>query len=115
VTFYTGKDEAYHLNLLNDDIERFLCPWAFDTSKPVSFGGKTYKSTLIDFIDERPYVHMLSALRMHHIVRDEQSAVQTANYDVDEVVATSSRSVLVSYADGTTKHLIHVTSNCDCV
>ena len=115
VAFYSGKDEAYHLNLLNDEIERFLCPWAFDASKPVSFGGKIYKSTLIDFIDERPYVHMLSSFRMHHIVRDEQSAIETANYDVDEVVATSSRSILVSYADKTTKHLIHVTSNCECV
>src|SRR5690606_39141594 len=29
VAFMPGKDEAYHLTLLNDDIERFLCPWAF--------------------------------------------------------------------------------------
>ena len=115
VAFHPGKDEAYHLNLLNDDIERFLCPWAFDVSKSVSFVGKIHKSTLVDFIDERPYVHVVSAFRMHHIVRNEQSAIQTANYDVDEVVATSSRSVLVSYADGTTRHLIRVTPNCECV
>ncbi len=115
VTFHAGKDEAYHVNLLNDDIERFLCPWAFDASKPVSFGGKIHRSTLIDFIDERPYVQVLTAFKMHHIIRNEQSAVQTANYDVEEVVATSSRSVLVSYAEGITKHLIHVTSNCECV
>lgn len=115
VTFHPGHDEAYYLNLLNDEIERFLCPWAFDTSKAVSFGGTIHKSTLIDFIEERPYVHVLSAFKVHHIIRDEQSVVQTANYDVEEVVTSSSRSVLVSYADGTTKHLIHVTSNGACV
>jgi len=115
VTFRPHMDEAYHLNVLNDDIERFLCPWAFDTSKTVAFGGKIHKSTLIDFIDELPYVHVVSAFKMHHIIRDEQHAIQTANYDVEEVVATSSRSILVSYADAATRHLIHVTPNCECV
>lgn len=115
VIFRPQVDEPYHLNLLNDDIERFLCPWAFDTSKQVSFGGRIMKSTLIDFIDGLPYVHVVSAFKMHHIIRDEQQAVQSASYDAEEVVATSSRSILVSYADATTRHLIHVTPNCDCV
>ncbi|WP_353129938.1 hypothetical protein [Parapedobacter pyrenivorans] len=115
VIFRPQLDETYHLKLLNDDIERFLCPWAFDTSTPVAFGGKIQKSTLIDFIDGLPYVHVVSTFKMHLIVRDEKQTIQTATYDVEEAVATSSRSILVSYADGTTRHLIHVIPNCECV
>lgn len=115
VIFRPHMDEAYHLNLLNDDIERFLCPWAFDTSTQIAFGGTMQKSTLIDFIDELPYVHVVSAFKMHHLIRDERNAIQSAHYDVEEVVATSARSILVSYANGTIRHLIHVTPNCECV
>lgn len=109
-----NMDAAFYLNQLNDDIERFLCPWAFDTATQVSFGGKMQKSTLIDFIDERPYVYAVSGFKMHHIIRDENDAVQTAHYDVEEIVASSSRSILVSYANGTARHQIRVLQNCEC-
>uniref|UniRef100_UPI0033414329 hypothetical protein n=1 Tax=Parapedobacter defluvii TaxID=2045106 RepID=UPI0033414329 len=73
------------------------------------------KSTLVDFIDERPYVHAVSGFKMHHIIRNEDNAVQTAHYDVEEIVASSSRSILVSYANGAIRHQIRVLQNCECV
>ncbi len=115
VMLRANMDEAFYLNQLNDDIERFLCPWAFDIAKQISFGGKIQKSTLIDFIDERSYVHAVSGFKMHHIIRNEENAVQTAHYDVEEIVASSSRSILVSYANGTVRHQIRVLQNCECV
>ncbi len=114
VIFQANLDEAFHLNLLNDDIERFLCPWAFDTSRSVAFGGRMQQATLVNFIDERPYVHVVSAFKMHHIIRNEAGGVQSIEQDVQEAVASSPRSVLVSYADGTTRHLIRVIQNCEC-
>lgn len=115
VMFRPHQDEAFYLNQLNDDIERFLCPWAFDTSNAVSFGGKIQKSTLIDFIDERPYVDVVSAFKMHHIIRNEENAIQLTNNDVEEIVASSARSILVSYAEGATRHRIRAVQNCECV
>jgi len=114
VVLRPNRDAAFYLNQLNDDIERFLCPWAFDTAKQVSFGGKIQKSSLIDFIDGRPYVYAVSGFKMHHIIRDENDAVQTAHYNVEEIVASSSRSILVSYANGTARHQIRVLQNCEC-
>ena len=115
VMLRSNMDADFYLNQLNDDIERFLCPWAFDTANQVSFGGKMQKSTLVDFIDERPYVHAVSGFKMHHIIRNEDNAVQTAHYNVEEVVASSARSILVSYANGAIRHQIRVLQNCECV
>lgn len=115
VVFRPQLDETYYLNRLNDEIERFLCPWAFDHSKPIPFGSRVRKSALIDFIDELPYVDVVSDFKMHHFIRDEQYMVREAYRDVEEIVATSARSILVSYADGSTRHRIRVTPNCACV
>lgn len=114
VIFHANLDATFHVNQLNDDIERFLCPWAFDTSQSIAFGGSIQQSTLVNFIDERPYVHVVSAFKMHHIIRNEENAVQLMNQDVQEAVASSPRSVLVSYAEGTARHVINVIQNCEC-
>jgi len=107
-------DEAYYVTLLSEDIERFLCPWAFDTAKQISFGGAIQKSTLVKFIDERPYVDTVSSFKMHHLIRDEDNRLRTALYNVDTIVASSARSILVPYADGPVSHHIRVLTTCEC-
>ncbi|WP_257670734.1 baseplate J/gp47 family protein [Parapedobacter tibetensis] len=115
VKFHENSDEKFYLNQLNDDIERFLCPWAFGNGEQLSFGGKIAKSTLINFIDERPYVAVVSAFKLHHIIHNEWNHTKTITYDVDEAVASSARSALVSHDKSGVKHLINVIQNCTCI
>ncbi len=68
VKFHTGTEKGKYLKQLNEDIVKFLTPWAFDATKEVSFGGKVYASEIINFIEEREYVDYISCFRMIHIV-----------------------------------------------
>lgn len=118
VHFHEHMDEIVYRNLLDLEIEKFLCPWAWDNNKKINFGGKVNKSTLINFVEQRPYVDFLSCFKLNHIIRDNEGNVDHFQYDVDEIVATSSRSILVSHYDesnlSSPRHLIEVIQTCDC-
>lgn len=120
VKFYDNLDVAFHQQLLNLEIEKFLCPWAYDTESPISFGGSIVKSTLLNFVEERPYVDFVTCFRLDHIIEREGAVIKKANFDVETAEASTSRSILVSYCneeepDETLKrHLIETTVTCDC-
>jgi hypothetical protein len=85
-----GADAGFLQKKLNEDIKKFLSPWAYDEGKDITFGGKIHKSVILDFIEDLPYVDYLTNFKMNHI--------GVAN-DADEAVATSPRSVLVTISD----------------
>lgn len=118
VRFHDNMDEVFYRNLLDLEIEQFLCPWAWDSSQKITFGGKINKSTLINFVEERPYVDFLSCFKIHHIIRDEEGNVSKKNNDMEEIIASSSRSVLVSHFEESNlsapRHIIQVIQTCDC-
>jgi hypothetical protein len=118
VRFHDNMDEVFYRNLLDLEIEQFLCPWAWDSDHKITFGGKINKSTLINFVEERPYVDFLSCFKIHHIIRDENGKVTKKSSDLEEITASSSRSVLVSHFEesNTTnpRHIIQVIQTCDC-
>ena len=74
--------------MLQDEIMRFLSPWAYDQSSDIQFGGSIYKSTLIDFIEERYYVDFITDVKMFHSLNPGE--------DAEEVKAATARSILVS-------------------
>lgn len=118
VRFNDLMDEVFYRNLLDIEIEQFLCPWAWDNSQKITFGGKINKSTLINFVEERPYVDFLSCFKIHHIIRNEEGIVSKKIYDLEEIIASSSRSVLVSHYEESNasapRHIIQVIQTCDC-
>jgi hypothetical protein len=69
VKFYTGTDKGRYLKRLNEDIIKFLTPWAFDVNREVVFGGSVYASAIINFIEELDYVDYITCFRMIHIVK----------------------------------------------
>jgi len=118
VKFHTGTDKGRYLRRLNDDIIKYLTPWAFDETKDVIFGGKVYASNIINFIEELDYVDYITCFRIIHIINDccekETSGdllcstlqrVDFTNSDDDikitsrfktEIQASSSRAILTS-------------------
>jgi hypothetical protein len=106
---FTTDDGAYYHNLLIDEIERFLTPWAFDATQEIEFGGKVSKSKLLNFVEERSYVDYVTCFHMYHLVHGKK--------DVEEAVATSARSVFVSYAgdENNPRHIIRYENpDCNC-
>lgn len=91
VRLFDGYDEDFYLTLLNEEIVQFLSPWAFDNKTEIGFGGQIYKSELINFVEERPYVDYLIDFELIHLTKPPQP---------DQEVARASKlvSILVSAA-----------------
>lgn len=86
------EDVAFYIRTLKEEVTAFLTPWAFGQSREVSFGGKISKSTLINFIEERPYVDYITDVKMYHLTEATPNATQ----DTEEITASSGMAILVS-------------------
>lgn len=60
VKFIDGYDRGYYLNKLNDDIKRFLSPWAYDRQAEINFGSTVYSASLINYLEKQPYVDYIA-------------------------------------------------------
>ncbi len=117
VSFHEFMDEVFYRNLLDREIEQFLCPWAFDFNQKIILGGSINKSSLINFVEERPYVDFINCFKLHHIIRNDVGTVIEKKSDLEEVTAASGRSVLVSHFDEKlpeARHKIKVIQTCTC-
>ncbi|HVY70001.1 MAG TPA: hypothetical protein VHH73_08730, partial [Verrucomicrobiae bacterium] len=93
VTLRKGHNDAsFYRDQLQREITEYLTPWAFGSAADIQFGGKVYKSALINFVEERPYVDFLTDVKLFHKAGD--TAVESG--DLEEVTASTARSVLVS-------------------
>ncbi len=59
----TGNVEFYK-KLLTDDLDRFLSPWAWDEGADIVIGSRIYATSLVNFLDRRPYVDFVADLRL---------------------------------------------------
>ncbi len=84
-------DFTYYSKLLVDELMRFLSPWAFSEGLELELGGSIPKSSLVDFIDERPYVDFITDVRLRH-----QTEGGAPVEDLEVATASTARSVLVS-------------------
>lgn len=108
VRFREGYDGGFYANQLNEELVRFLSPWAFEEGRDIVFGGQVYKSILLDFIEERPYVDFVTNFTLLHFRRGIGSECISSNFIIGPVVdiaqATTPRSILVSAP----RHIIRV-------
>ncbi len=85
VKFYPGVDETFYRELLQKTIVQYLAPWAFGDSRDIRFGGKIYKSALIDLVEEQPYVDFVTEFQLFH---------ESSGEDREEVQASVALAVL---------------------
>lgn len=109
VEFYQGYDRGFYEKQINTDIKKLLAPWAFGNAQDILFGGKIYRSTIINFVEEREYVDYVKNFKMHHYVEGKLH-----NYDISEAFPTTSRSIFVSIndKDPAKEHIIKEMTEC---
>lgn len=90
-------DTGFYLSLLNQELNQYLMPWAYARGGQVDFGGKWYKSVLINFIEERPYVDFVKDVQMFHRVDILSTSTQWQLADREVIRASAARSILVSH------------------
>lgn len=66
VVFAHGRDPGYYAGVLNNDLRRFLSPWAYQDGEDILFGARIYRSDILAFIEGRDYVDHLIGLRLFH-------------------------------------------------
>ena len=66
VVFTPGRDPGYYAGVLNDDLRRFLSPWAYQEGEDILFGARIYRSEILAFVEGRDYVDHLTDLKLYH-------------------------------------------------
>lgn len=64
VRFRGAGNEEFYKQTLNDELNRFLSPWAYDEGNDIAIGGRIYASTIVDFVDRRPYVDYVAGIKL---------------------------------------------------
>ena len=63
VRFRPGLPFDYSRRQLHQAIVQALSPWAFASDRQLVFGGRIYRSALLDFVEELPYVDFVTDFR----------------------------------------------------
>lgn len=66
VSFHPGFDPGYYGGVLEEDLKRFLSPWAYEEGQDIVFGGKLHASEIQSFIEGRPYVNYIVDFALYH-------------------------------------------------
>lgn len=98
VVFVKGRSNAFYEKELKKDILKFLTPWAYNEPGRISFGGKVYRSSILNYVEQREYVDYVFDFE----ILDEKNRVQ------NEITARTARTILVS---GT--HEVTAKDSCD--
>jgi len=88
VKFYKDLDDNIYHDKLNTDLIGYLSPWAYNQDAEIDFGGTLYKSVMIRFIEELPYVDYIANFKMYFTA--------TGVADPDVLQAGNSKAILVS-------------------
>ncbi len=99
VRFHDGFDESFYSQKLDDAITRFLSPWAFPGGGNPAFGGKIYRSVLLNFVEEQPYVDYVTDFKVSHTYNKLDSSDldrEVVDSDLSEIEGSKAISILVS-------------------
>jgi hypothetical protein len=94
VAFHKNYEFGFYKRQLNQELVRFMTPWAFEQKTPLRFGGRIHKSMLINFMEQLPYVDYLEDVLMHHRIDATRR-----NTDLNEIQVSNSRAILISAAE----------------
>ncbi|CAD5372271.1 Baseplate_J domain-containing protein [Rubrivivax sp. A210] len=64
VRFVAGADEGFSRLRLNEELNRFLSPWAYQEGEDLVIGGSVYANSLINFIELRDYVDYIAEFKL---------------------------------------------------
>lgn len=86
VKFNQGYDESYYLRVLNEDITRFLSPWAFEDTAEIQFGVTLHRSFVINYLEKLTYVNYVEDVKL----------IKGGEISLTSVTPSSPKAILVS-------------------
>lgn len=98
VKLRVGYEFNFYSEFIGQRLIEFLSPWAFGGTKEISFGGKLYKSVLLNFVEELDCVDYIEDFFLYSI--SDQSGLSS---DTSQVEPETPDTILVSAP----YHIIH--------
>jgi hypothetical protein len=89
-------DIAFYIDELKKAVIEYLTPWASEAGGEITFGGRLWKSSIIDFVEELPHVDFVTDFKLFHKIDIDAGEGDWSPVDVEVIEATTARSILVS-------------------
>jgi hypothetical protein len=86
-----GYNPGYYTQALDQELQRYLAPWAYDQSAEIVFGGKINANLIVNFVEERPYVDYVAGVKLFTSMDGD-----TNTQLVDPQFAVAPNAILVS-------------------
>lgn len=96
IQFRKGIDAKYHKALLQDELKRFLAPWAYEEGADIAIDSTIYPSVIVNFLEERPYVDYVAGVKLFKSEDGGLSFSEPLNTTVGVLQASRPQSVWVS-------------------
>ncbi|AWW32986.1 baseplate protein J [Echinicola strongylocentroti] len=113
VKFHEGFDVSFYQTQMQEDLKRFLSPWAYDQAETVQFGVTLHRSQLIHYLEELPYVDYLEAVKLKK--RNPSSPPCSPTFEEvstkDYIRPLNPKSILVSAKKHTITPITHTCSS----
>ncbi|MEM7084581.1 MAG: baseplate J/gp47 family protein [Bacteroidota bacterium] len=91
VKFHKGFDENFYTSQLEEDIKKYLSPWAYEETNGINFGVTFHRSKIIEYLEELEYVDFLQDFVVKH-----RPNAQTKYAEKVNVLPSSPKAILVS-------------------
>ena len=95
VRFRDQNNQDVYAERLNAELVRFLSPWAYDQGADIVIGRRLYASSIVTFIDGRPYVDYVARIELFSS-EDGTTFAQQIHADGDYIAADRPGAILVS-------------------
>ncbi len=97
MSFNPGFDPGYYGQVLEEDLKRFLSPWAYEEGQDIVFGGKLHASEIQSFIEGREYVNYIIDFALYHRHNTEiGGGIGEMKIGTDFIVGTSPEPAIAS-------------------
>ncbi|HBB35674.1 MAG TPA: hypothetical protein DDZ80_10165 [Cyanobacteria bacterium UBA8803] len=91
VEFYPNYEFNYYSTVLKQALIQFISPWAYSENRDIAFGGKVYKSVLLDFVEDLAYVDYVTEFKMYSYLGETNNRI-----DINEAQPETPDTILVS-------------------
>ncbi|OLY94237.1 hypothetical protein SAMN05444008_105191 [Cnuella takakiae] len=92
------QDLLYYRQQLNTDLQWFFSPWAFTRTDTPPLQTRIFLATLVDYIDELPYVHHIKGLRVFRNGQEVADEILTSSQI--HLLTTAAEHTLTVFANG---------------
>jgi hypothetical protein len=68
IRYREGVDIGFYSQRINQELRRFLSPWAYDAEAEIAFGGRIYANLIVDYLERRPYVDYVANISLYRSI-----------------------------------------------